>query len=373
MGVYLERLSRNGWKGWTLAPRYFIVYWLIVFLGCFVIDCSWPFENQVVDWLKNCLGSGFVREPKHSTGAFAASGLLVLSLTTISIACGRYVIPRYRPIVILQLAAGFLGLSGLTMSWFGISGLPIALLFSIASGFLCGVYEQNLDNLEESQSAREIERRLRSRELQEAKLQLIKQDETERRLLAADLHDQVLNDLKTASHLLDGALREQTSVDTEKAKVVLNQAMNGIREIMDALCPSILMHLSFDAALEDCLRAGSERGGFKPSFRCTVPAENLDKLDNIQRTLLYRLVQESITNICKHAQASIARVHIFEEDGSLVLEISDDGKGINRTALRSDSRGLTYMQQRADLIGASIDWRPGLNNRGTTVRIELNV
>jgi signal transduction histidine kinase len=93
----------------------------------------------------------------------------------------------------------------------------------------------------------------------------------------------------------------------------------------------------------------------------------------VEQSLLYRLVQEAITNVCKHAEASIVKITMEIRDQVLTIRIIDDGRGINPTELHSDSRGLRFMQQRADLIGAAIAWQRGENDRGTVVEIVMNL
>jgi len=83
------------------------------------------------------------------------------------------------------------------------------------------------------------------------------------------------------------------------------------------------------------------------------------------------LVQETVTNICKHAQADTVRGSIEQSDGRLKVVIADDGKGFDFVILNSDSRGLRFMRQRADLIGAAISWQHGDDGKGTIVEIEI--
>jgi len=91
----------------------------------------------------------------------------------------------------------------------------------------------------------------------------------------------------------------------------------------------------------------------------------------VEQSLLYRLVQESITNICKHAGATVVRGTVEMEGEHLLIKVTDNGRGIDPAKLREDSRGVRYMRQRADLIGATIAWRPGEDGKGTTVEIRI--
>jgi signal transduction histidine kinase len=121
------------------------------------------------------------------------------------------------------------------------------------------------------------------------------------------------------------------------------------------------------------LRRGAERGGFKARFKSKIKVGDLDHLSMVEQSLLYRLVQESITNICKHAQASEVRANIEISRGHLLIQVIDNGKGIEFGKLKEDSRGVRYMRQRGDLIGAKIIWTPAEGGRGTMVEIRMDL
>ena len=215
---------------------------------------------------------------------------------------------------------------------------------------------------------------LRNRELQEARLQMVKQDEVDRRLLAADLHDQVLNDLKILNQKFMTFRVEPSDDNASAIDSLLHQAMNGVRDVMDSLSPAVLEHLGFAPALEDCLRRASERSsGFKVRFKNLSNPEDFSGLSLIEQTLLYRLVQECGTNICKHAQATTVKLSLEIADKDLLIRITDNGRGMPDGMDASASRGLRYMRQRGDLIGATIAWLPGEKSKGTTVEIRMPV
>ncbi|HEY9757211.1 MAG TPA: ATP-binding protein [Oculatellaceae cyanobacterium] len=243
-----------------------------------------------------------------------------------------------------------------------------AIIFGGATGYL--LRAQKLS--EGKKDARELESVLRDRELQEARLQMVKQDEVDRRLLAADLHDQVLNDLKILNQKFQSFRGDPSEDNAKDIDKLVHQAMNGIRDVMDSLSPSVLEHLGFAPALEDCLRRASERSGeFKLRFKNNAPGEDFSQLGMIEQTLLYRLVQECGTNISKHAQASIVKLSLDITEDELLIRVTDNGKGIPSGIDQSSSRGLRYMRQRGDLIGATIAWLPGEKGSGTTVEIRM--
>lgn len=250
---------------------------------------------------------------------------------------------------------------------------PIGHVSAIVLGCFSGYLWRLLSKREQRYEAQYYELMLRNRELQETRLQIVKQDEVERRMLAADLHDQVLNDLKILKQKFDDYAKSPDEEIERNINTLITQATGEIREVMDSLCPSALEHLGLIAAIEDCARRGGERGNFKARFKSSASSTDVEVLSMIEQSLLFRLVQESITNIIKHAGASTVRVFVDVEGQHLIVKVVDNGKGIDPQKLNNDSRGLRYMRQRADLIGATIAWQPGEGGKGTVVEIQLDL
>jgi len=236
----------------------------------------------------------------------------------------------------------------------------------------CGVMLKALDQRKQARDAEHYELKLRNQELQESRLLLIHNDEMERRLLAADLHDQVLNDLREIMENLNKHIAANQTTDLGVIQNKIDRVMNETREIMDNLCPVILEHFGLSAAIEDCLEKGKQRAGFDIRFvESPLARDFLTSLTEVEQQLLYRLVQESVTNICKHAGASLVRAAIDIDGSDLVITVKDDGKGLGAASNFTQSRGLGYMRLRAGLIGARIRWLPGDNEKGTNVEIRL--
>ncbi|HEY9789456.1 MAG TPA: ATP-binding protein, partial [Candidatus Obscuribacterales bacterium] len=251
---------------------------------------------------------------------------------------------------------------------------PTGFFVAIKAGFIGGIFLRTHDSARQKEEAHHFELRLKNKELLDTRLTLLKHDEVERRTLAADLHDQVLNDLKQVAQRFDRYVEKPDADNAESIRRLTDQVMSEIREVMDALSPSVLEHLGLSAAIEDCLRRGAQRSGFKIRFKNNVEQSSIDKLSMVEQGLLYRLVQESITNVCKHAQASLVRVALsLENERVLLIRVTDDGRGMDLEKARGDSRGVKYMRYRADLIGANITWKPGDENKGTTVEVRVDL
>lgn len=268
--------------------------------------------------------------------------------------------------------------------------MPLSLLIASTLGISFGSLVKRMKEFRQQSIAKDTAIESLTDELTESRLQLISDDETERRVLAGDLHDQVLNDLK----LLRERLVKLSTLDTQKSasgdgqqkssdtklglesevheiELLIVKSMQEIREVMDSLSPAVLQHLGFVDALEDCVRNGAERGKYKVRFRCNIDHNQFDSFNQTELTLLYRLVQESITNICKHAQASVVKCVITADGDTINIAVADDGKGMDQSKSSGQSRGLQYMRQRASIIRATVNWLPGEDQKGTTVSITI--
>ncbi|MBX9690223.1 MAG: hypothetical protein K2X27_26155 [Candidatus Obscuribacterales bacterium] len=359
----------------ALLASFFIA--LIVWLACKQME---SFEAELFQRLINAFGAK--DEIKLDTGTISnltlnarlatAAGFLIFA--TASTWAAFKLAPFARIIVGIQLFVISLFYQWGLFQWLGILGHPIGYPITVLVGCISGAGLRQIELARRESESRYYELKIRNKELQETRLSLVKQDEVERRMLAADLHDQVLNDMKQMVQRFENyVLDPSDSSSLEKVRSLSSKVMHEIREVMDSLCPSVLEHLGLVAAIEDCLRKGGERSGFKVRIRSKIDADELKGLSIVEQSLVYRLVQESITNICKHANAGTVRITIEKSDNCLLITINDDGKGLDPAKARQDSRGLKYMRLRADLIGATIAWKQGDNDKGTKVEIRLDL
>ncbi len=274
----------------------------------------------------------------------------------------------------LQLIVLSLIFQLLSWQFFKAAGHPISIATAIGAGCYIGRMLKMRDDERRQLEAKQIELKVRNEELQESRIALVKQDESDRRLLAADLHDQVLNDLRTIQKNFEAYVAEPKQESRDKINSMLKQTMTEIREIMDELCPVMLEEFGLSAAIEDRLDKVGQQAGFGVRFSQSQKAgDRLEQLSAVERQLLYRLVQESLNNICKHANASLVRIAIDEENQQLIFRITDNGKGIDPSRLSESSRGTLYMRLRAALIGAKVSWKQGPDGKGTTVEIRVHV
>ena len=309
--------------------------------------------------------------------ASAQSGLIQLAVTlalsglVLGLASNRGSMPTANRIVVSN--GIFLVCSALQLAILpGLGVMPLLITTLLTSVLSCaaGLIMRQRAKSNKVLESQYYELKIRNRELSDARRALVERDEMERRILAADLHDQVLNDLKKIVEDFNKFEKDpENKAIGNTIRSDFTKTMNQIREIMDDLSPIMLQNFGLRAALEDCLEKGKERSGYSTEFECEVDDDVLEKLSLVQQSLLFRLVQESLTNISKHANASKVSIEITEKGGLLCISIEDNGKGIDYDNISHQSRGLRYMKLRADLINALVEWKPGREGKGTRVVI----
>ena len=195
--------------------------------------------------------------------------------------------------------------------------------------------------------------------------QVVKSQEDERAHLSRELHDSTSQTLVSIKLLLESAAsqlgREQTPAALQRAVQRLGDALHEVRRISHRLRPAELDTLGLPAALDDLAAEFDQHGRVRVALRLWGEVEPLPDEVN---TVLFRVVQESLTNIEKHAGASRVQVRLIFYAGGLRLRIVDDGVGFDVPAIRVDPRrgiGLRNMRERVESIGGSftIDSRPG--------------
>lgn len=227
---------------------------------------------------------------------------------------------------------------------------------------------------------REIERQgreLRARQEERGRLldRTMRIAEDERRAVAADLHDGPIQKLTGLQLQLELAALRLERDDRTAATAVLDEAqgrlageIRSLRRMMTDLRPPVLSERGLEAALRDHLAAVGHHAGFAWSLEGVLSRE----LDADLETALYRIVQESLLNVVRHARARTVRVTVSNADGHVDLAIQDDGIGFEPERMSGSDQhfGLVAMRERARLVGGTlaIDSTPG---RGTRVAITI--
>jgi len=203
--------------------------------------------------------------------------------------------------------------------------------------------------------------------------------EEERILLAREIHDelgQILVAIKIDLGLLslkaNQHFEKNTSVDfttqLEHLADLVDKTIKTTRRIMTDLRPEILDVLGIKDALKQHLTKFAERNELKCTFE---DKSSFFELDAQQSLTLFRILQESLTNIVKHAKASEVNVKLIQNNDKLHLSITDNGIGFNsQNSTKQESYGLIGMKERAFLIDGNLTIT-SKKNVGTTIKIEI--
>jgi len=195
--------------------------------------------------------------------------------------------------------------------------------------------------------------------------------EDERRRLAADLHDEVLPELRQIAGDVERLKSEANGQrpELERLEGEVRQTMDSVREVMEALRPSALDMLGLSAALESYIRKGAAR--CTPPIAVSVRRSGEEPTLSADQSLaLYRICQEAINNVLKHSGAAHAGLEVRSDDDGLTLTIWDDGRGLDSAEPQGRGHGLLNMHYRADLVGASVEWS---RREGGGTRVEVTL
>jgi signal transduction histidine kinase len=182
--------------------------------------------------------------------------------------------------------------------------------------------------------------------------------DAERRRWARELHDETLQGLGGLRVLLSSALRgddfEQAQTAMRAAVGHIEQEISNLRSIITELRPAALDELGLRTAIEALLDRHREQNGLEIDAELALPARTEEgRLGGDLETTAYRLLQEALTNVAKHARASRVRIAVGEADGKLSIEVQDDGSGFDPDA-GSDGFGLAGMLERVSLMGGTL-------------------
>jgi signal transduction histidine kinase len=205
---------------------------------------------------------------------------------------------------------------------------------------------------------------------------LVSVQEAERRRFSANLHDLVGQSLsvigiglETIRGMLPGASPQKAESAIDEMGRVVKETMGSVREVMSDLRPPLLDDYGLTVALEWHAQQLESRTG----LRVAVEGERLDPRPASEvEVALFRIAQEALTNVAKHAGASRARVALSGSAGRVTLVIEDDGRGFDAAAANDpagSSWGMAVMRERAVAVGGAM--RVESPGRGTRIVVEV--
>jgi two-component system, NarL family, sensor histidine kinase DevS len=202
---------------------------------------------------------------------------------------------------------------------------------------------------------------------------VVETQELERRRLARELHDETGQAL--ASILLGlKALDEKTDDPAARASIeelreLVVATLQDVRRLAVELRPSALDDFGLVAALERLADSFAEQSGISVDFQAAIADE---RLPEEAETALYRIVQESLTNVVKHAQARRVSILLTRTNGMVKAVVEDDGRGFDPEKTNHDGHGLVGMRERLALLGGRLEIESA-RDAGTTVAAEVPV
>jgi signal transduction histidine kinase len=204
----------------------------------------------------------------------------------------------------------------------------------------------------------------------------IEASEHERQRWALELHDETLQELAGLKVLLIGA-RSTSDVDTVHATLdtaieQIDTEITGLRRLITDLRPAALDAFGVKAALEALAERVMGTSGLEIALHVDLAYESgrsTQRHPPALESTLYRLVQEALTNVAKHAEANAVEVSVTEQDGRVELVVQDDGSGFDPDVV-TDGFGVLGMRERASLLSGQleIESSPGA---GTTIRATI--
>jgi two-component system sensor histidine kinase UhpB len=199
-------------------------------------------------------------------------------------------------------------------------------------------------------------------ERRESARQALMVQEAERQRVARELHDEVgqtltalMLQIETLGAKIPGELRDELDELRETARL----GAEDVRRIAARLRPEALEHLGLQSALSALASSFAEHARIRIDRRL----DHVPPLSEEQELVVYRVAQEALTNVARHARATATELSLDREDGTVTLRVRDNGRGLPSGALAS-STGIRGMRERAMLIGAQL--RIGAATQGGT-------
>ena len=207
--------------------------------------------------------------------------------------------------------------------------------------------------------------------------QLLSAQEEERKKISRELHDEIAQTLSGINIQL-ATLKQQATINVKglqekiaRAQRMVEKSVDIVHRFARELRPPMLDDLGLIPALHSFVKRFANRTGVRA--RLTVSAQ-VERLDGAKRTMLYRVAQEALINVDRHAKATRVDVSIRELPGAVCMEIKDNGKSfLVQRQLRmkgNNHLGLLGMRERVEMVGGSFSVE-SVKGRGTTIRAQI--
>jgi len=205
-------------------------------------------------------------------------------------------------------------------------------------------------------------------------LDCFEHQELDRKRIASELHDTSLQDLTHIIHQVELSSLF-IDVDPTKAKLELEDISNQLRKIIQDIRNTIfdLRPMSFDdLGLEEAINEYIEFLEKKYPIIINSQIDDINYFDEKKKLVIYRIIQEGLSNSSKHADAHIVNLKIENKQGYLLIVISDDGKGIDEEVIETDNThyGLTILKDRVSYLDGKCTIISSKEN-GTEIKVTI--
>jgi len=215
--------------------------------------------------------------------------------------------------------------------------------------------------------------RLQQKQMRELSHQVLNAQEGERKRVSRELHDVIAQTLVGINvHLAalgQAAASDPAGLQTQisRTHLLVENAVDMVHGFARELRPTVLDDLGLLPALQAFMKGFIAETGIRVSLKASA---KVDQLTGAARTALYRIVQEALTNVSRHAKASRADVKIECLDGLISMEIRDNGQGFNPKGKKHSRLGLIGMRERVEMIGGKFRVESAAGE-STTVHVEI--
>ena len=251
--------------------------------------------------------------------------------------------------------------------------LGVALATSLGIALLATFYAGRLEDRLRRQRAKDVQN---TRDLQHLSAKLLNAQEEERRTIARELHDEVGQaltaikvELALAQRAIDGAGGAANALDD--ARAIADGVLHTVRDLSHLLHPSLLDDLGLPAATEWYLKGFVKRHGIRADL---LHDRMNERLAPDTEAAVYRIIQEALTNVAKHAKAASCRVYLQRLTNTLLVTIEDDGVGFDPADTRSPDGthglGLVGIRERVAQLHGTVRLESG-PGKGTRLTVEV--
>jgi two-component system NarL family sensor kinase len=200
-------------------------------------------------------------------------------------------------------------------------------------------------------------------------LAILESEENERQRIARELHDGVGQLLSATKLNLSAVYSNTSNLKILQSLTVLDESIKEIRNISHNLLPDVLLKYGLISAIDKFVQKINQTNQLNVQFECNGFEES--SLNNTEKLMMYRIIQESVNNTIKYAHANEVMIQLSADEREISLMVQDNGKGFDIKNINTNSGiGFKNMQLRTEFLKGKIDIESSINN-GTTIFIEI--